>query len=195
MSRLYLDTATSDRWKYGKDIPDTTQPHIVRLAWLLETDAGATIRDASHLIRMPQGLQMAGETQHVTGIYQHAVDARGLKLFEVLTEFADALGEASLVVAFSLSGHKQVLERSFRYVGMPDRIWPPSLDAMIKATDIVKVPAMQPGRRWKWPSFDEACEKLLGGPYSPTMDPVADGITRVRNVRTIYMNIVRAGVA
>lgn len=195
MTRLFLDTATSDRWKYGRDIPDTIQPHIVRLSWLLEADDGATIQDASHLIRLPPGVQIVGETQHVTGIYQHAVEARGMKMFDVLTEFAEALGKADLVVAFSWSGHRQVLERSFRYVGMPDRVWPESLDAMIKATDIVQVPAMQPGRKWKWPTLNECCERLLGAPYQPTMDPVADGMTRVRNVRTIYLNIVRAGVA
>lgn len=195
MSRIFINTATSDRWKYGRDIPDTTQPHMIRLSWILEEDDGSTIRDASHLIKLPPGAQVSGETQHVTGIYQHFIEARGMRMFEVLSEFGEALGEAQLVVAFSWSGHKQVLERSFRYVGMPERVWPPSIDAMIKATDIVQVPAMQPGRKFKWPSFDEACDRILGACYRPTDDPVADGMTRVRNVRTIYENIVRAGLA
>lgn len=195
MTRLFLNTATSDRWKYGRDIPDTTQPHLIRLAWLLEADDGSTIREACHLIRLPEGVAIAGETQHITGIYQHHVEARGMRLFEVLSEFAYALGEADLVVAHAWTGEKQVLERSLRYVDMPARVWPPSLDVMFKAADLVQVPAMQPGRRWKWPSYDECCVKFLGASYRPTADPVGDGITRVRNVRTFYQNIVQAGLA
>lgn len=193
--RLFIDTATSDRWKYGRDIPDTTQPHMVRLAWLLEADDGTAVRDASHLIRLPSGVQMAGEAQHYTGIYQHFVEARGIKMFDVLTEFADALGEANLVVAHAWTGQRQVLERSLRFVGMPEREWPPSVDVMIKATNLILIPDMRPGGRYKWPSFDECCTKLLGASYRPTSDPVADGITRVQNVRTFYQNIVQAGLA
>ena len=195
MSKIFIDTATSDRWKYGRDIPDTTQPHLIRLAWILETDAGATIRDACHLISMPTGEQPAGETQHVTGIYQHHIEARGMRMFEVLTEFSEALGEAGLIVAHAWTGQKQVLERSYRFVGMPAREWPPSFDVMIRGTDLVKIPAMQPGKKWKWPSFSECCERILGTPYTPTMDPVADGMTRVRNVRTFYNAIVQEGLA
>lgn len=195
MSKIFIDSATSDRWTYGRDIPDTIQPHMVRLAWVLEADDGSTVRDASHLIRMPQGVQMASEAQHYTGIYQHTIEARGMKMFDVLTEFADALGEANLIVAHGWSGQKQVLERSLRFVGMPAREWPDSVDAMIKSTNLVKIPSMRPGGAFKWPSFDECCVRFIGASYSPSMDPVADGITRVNNVRIFYKHIQLAGLA
>lgn len=194
MSKIFIDTATSDRWTYGRDIPDTVQPHLVRLSWVLEADDNSTIRDASHLIRLPQGEKMASEAQHYTGIYQHTIESRGMKMFDVLTEFADALGEADLIVAHGWSGQKQVLERSLRYVGMPAREWPLSVDVMIKATNIVRIPA-EGKAGFKWPDYNQCCVRFIGASYIPTMDPVADGLTRVNNVRIFFKHIQLAGLA
>lgn len=191
---LYIDTATSDRWKFprGSVKPeDEDQPHIVRLAWLLEAPDGSTVRDASHLIRLPQGQRMAGEAAHHLGIYDHNLQERGMDMFGVLSEFAEALGEAQLVVAHSWAFHRQVLERSFRFVGMPAREWPAHVCTMISSTNIVQVPKMQPGGGWKWPAFDETCERFLGRRIMLSLDPVADGIERVRAVRVFLSNIRR----
>lgn len=206
---LYIDTATTDRWKFpnkGVPRPDSDQPYMVRLAWLLEADAGRTVREACHLIRLPADEQMAGEAAHWTGIYDHQVQARGRDLFNVLSEFADSLGEiqqaeiqrgepkhgTGFVVGHSWEFHKQVLERSFRLVGMPARTWPPNICTMIKSTDIVQVPKQTPGGGYKWPSFDEASERMTGKRYAPTMDPVADGFARVRTVRLFLSHIMRS---
>lgn len=200
---LYIDTATSDRWLFpvkGMPRPDNEQPHMVRLAWLLESEDGSTEREACHLIRMPQGQRMAGEAQHHTGIYDHHLQERGKGMFDVLSEFAEALGELqygvhvrmpSCIVAHSWAFHRQVLERSFRYVGMPAREWPLAVCAMIKATDIVQIPKQAPGGGYKWPSFDQCCERFTGGVLKPTTDPVFDGNSRARAVRVFYSHIRR----
>lgn len=198
---LYIDTATSDRWAFprkGEPAPDEVQPHMVRLAWLLEADDGSTIRDACHLIRLPQGLVIKGEAAHHTGVYDHFLHERGLGLASVATEFAEALGELceahGRIVAHSWAFHRQVLERSFRYVGLPAREWPDATCAMIKATDIVQIPRETPGGGYKWPSFDQCCTRFLGAPLRLTQDPVADGLQRVLAVRTFFSNIRRIKV-
>lgn len=196
MNRIIVDTATSGRWDYKSGADDSLQPHMVRLSWILEDEAGATIRDASHLIRLPLGAVTESAAAHATGIYDHILEAEGIRMFDVLSEFGDALGEdVGLVVAFNWTGHRKVLDRSFRYVGMANREWPVNLDVMIKSTDLVKVPAMQPGKQYKWPTFDQACGILLNDVCRPTSAPVADGLARVRNVRTIYQYIVSAEMA
>lgn len=201
---LYIDTATTDRWKFphgGEPQPDDDQPFMVRLAWLLEGDDGHTVREGCHLIKLPEGQNIVGEAAHWTGIYDHQVQARGRDLFAVLSEFAEALGEVQLgeikrgtgmVVGHSWEFHKQVLERSFRLVGMPARTWPPSLCTMIKSTNIVQIPKQRGKGGYKWPSFDEASERMVGEIYAPSMDPVADGIKRVRSVRLFLSHIMRS---
>lgn len=195
MSTLYVDTATSDRWRFprgGKPAPDEEQPFMVRLAWLLEAADGNTVRETCHLVKLPPGLRMAGEAAHHTGIYDHHLQGgRAMAAYNVLTEFAEALGEAKLIVAHSWQFHKQVLERSMRYVGMPAREWPPGVCAMIKATNIVQIPDQRPGGKWKWPSFSQCCERFLGHDMQVSQDPVGDGIERVRAVRLFYSNIKR----
>jgi len=200
---LYVDTATSHRWNFprgGVTPPDEGQPHMVRLAFLLEKPDGTTIREACHLIRMPQGERMNSEAAHHLGLYDHHLQERGKAIADGLTELAEVLGEVQLglcmgdagcVIAHSWAFHRQVLERSFRYVGMPAREWPPAVCAMISATNIVQIPKNQPGGGWKWPDFNQCCERFVGSPLRPTMDPVADGIARVRAVRIFWSNIRR----
>lgn len=191
---LYLDTATSDRWIFprrGIPAPDDSEPHMVRLGWLLEDETSKTASEACHLIRLPPGLRMAGEAAHHTGIYDHALSERGMEMFNVLSEFAEALGKASLVVAHSWQFHKQVLERSFRYVGMPAREWPETACAMIKATDIVQIPKQAPGGGYRWPAYTDCCLRF-GLSAERLHDPIEDGVGRVRNVRVFWSNICRA---
>lgn len=203
MSILYVDTATSDKWRYpikGEPQPDEQQPHMVRLAWLLTEDDGRTVRETCHLIRLPLGERMASEAAFYAGVFDHQLDERGMKMFGVLTEYAEALGEVrpvevenggGLIVAHNWHHHRQVLERSLRYVGMPARTWPESLCAMIKATKIVGIEKKQPGGGFKWPTFDECHERMMGQRYMPSSDPIADGIARVRAVRTFKSYIDR----
>lgn len=188
--RLFVDTATSDRWKYRSD-DDEQQPFLVRLTWLLEQDDGNTIRDASHLVRLPGDVRMAGEAAHYTGIYDHQLQSRGLSLSAVLGEFSEALGEANAVVGHSWQHHKQVLERCYRQLGWPAREWPSGFCVMIKGAPFTKIPKMAPGGGWRWPTFDDCSEMLLGKPYVPSMDPVADGVDRVRTVRAVF-NIIQS---
>jgi hypothetical protein len=164
---------------------------MVRLSWLLEALDGTTVREARHLIKLPLGERMAHEAAHFTGIYDHFLLEHGMAMFEVLTEFAEALGEAKVVVAHSWAFHRQVLERSFRHVGMPARVWPTNVCTMIRSTDIVCIPKQQPGGGNKWPSFDEAFERFMGRRYLRNIDPEADGIERVRAVRVFLSNIRR----
>lgn len=214
---LYLDTATSDLWLFprkGIPVEDDREPHMVRLSWLLEPGDGRTEREACHLIRLPTGLSMGHlsipaerhRVASVTGIYDHALNERGMDMFDVLTEFAEALGQASLVVAHNWHFHKQVLDRSFRYVGMPAREWHDADKdpggagvatscAMFKATNIVQIPKQALGGGFRWPRFDECCERFCGGALHMGADPVAHGIERVRAVRVFWQNIVRAANA
>lgn len=194
MNTMYLDTATSDRWLFprgGQPVADERQPHMVRLAWTLEDETGKTSSEACHLVRLPAGVRMANEAAGHTGIYDHNIFERGMDMFNVLSEFAEALGQANIVVAHSWQFHKKVLERSFRYVGMPARDWQETACAMIQATNIVQVPMQSPGGGFKWPSFDQCLERFCGGvPYRP-IDPVESGIQRLRAVRVFWAAIRR----
>ena len=184
--RLYLDTAISSNWHYEKEAPDYLQPHLVRLSWMQERD-GVIVRDASHLIRLPDGYIMPEKTQHAIGIYDHML-THAKTLEGVLTEFNDALAEVNTITAFAWQHHRKVLERSYRYLGWHVPTWPHAVCAMIGATPVLQIPATRSGQQWKWPSFDEAYEKtVIGQRYQPTNNPSADGMRRLYVVR-ILMN-------
>jgi DNA polymerase-3 subunit alpha len=182
--RLYLDTAISSNWHYEKEAPDDLQPHLVRLSWMQERD-GVIVRDASHLIRLPDGYVMPEKTQHAIGIYDWKLLSDGKSLEGVLTEFNDALGEVNTITAFAWQHHRKVLERSYRYLGWHVPTWPRAVCAMIKGTPVIQVPAMRPGGGWKWPSYGEAYEKITGQQYQPTNNPSADGLNRLYVVRIL----------
>jgi hypothetical protein len=193
VSTLYLDSATSDRWKFpikkGVPAPDETQPFLVRLAWELDDADGETIKDAGHLIRMPEGHRMAGETAHFLGIYDHHILQSGRSLEAVMEEFSAALAEASVVVAHFWQFHKHALDKSFRDLGQHTPVWPSPRCAMIAATNIVQI-RMEERNQFKSPSFDQCCEHFCGGKLQLTSNPVADGIARVRAVRLFWHNIL-----
>lgn len=192
MRTLYVDTAISDRWVFQPaDTPDEQQPHLTRLAWLLEEADGASInRTACHLVRLPPNALLSPDHAHEVGIFGHHLQQSGRSLSGVLTEFAEALGEADLIVGFNLSLQRKVLERSFRYLGWPARPWPQQVCAMISATPIVQVPRKDRRGGYQWPSFAATCERF-GIRLPPPARPEDDGNHRLHAVRLFYSNIRR----
>lgn len=188
---LYVDVATNDRWLFASGASDDVQPYMVRLSWLLEADNSSTLAEACHLVRLPVDLRMADEAAFVTGIMDHALQARGISLDAVMTEFAAQLEQAQRVVAFGWEARRKILERSYRLLNRHTPTWPESGCAMIEATNVVKIPRQAPGGGYKWPSFDQACERCFGQSLMPSMDSVADGLKRVRAVRVIWSHVRR----
>lgn len=186
---LYVDTSTTGRWNYSHGASDDSQPYMARLSWLLEAADFTTISEACHLIRLPSGVRMANEAAFATGIFDHALDERGIGLPDVLTEFCGALETATRVVAFGWEDRRRVLERSFRLLHQHIPIWPTPGCAMIRSTNIVQIPSQRPGSAYKWPSWDQACGHFLGARIPWSDDPVASGFAKVRAVRSFWTNI------
>ena len=188
---LYVDTAISGPWQYrqGKaapPIPDEQQPHLVRLAWVLEGPDSRAVREACHLVRLPDGAEMDNKTAFATGIFNQLLVERAMRPRNVLAEFADVLNESSRIIAHNWQHQRHVIECSFRREGMTVPDWPPHACAMQEVTNLVQIPRKAPGGGYKWPSFDEAFEHFFGRRWQPTMHPNADGLGRVQAVRTFH---------
>jgi hypothetical protein len=190
---LYFDTALNDRWVFGRGerIPDEEQPHLVRLAFILEGGGFRRIADACHMTRLPPGQRMSPGATKANGIMDADLLNSGMTLSSVITEFAMALGKADLVVAHNIAHHKRVITRSIAYLGWPERVWPPLGCAMIGAKDIVKIERKAPGGGFLFPSFDACYERFVGPAPLPSGEPVMDGFKRVEAVRLFWSNIRR----
>lgn len=196
---LYVDTAISGQFlhrqgKTGPAIPDNVQPYLVRLAWMLEGGSeGQVVRQASHLLRLPEGVRMDQRAEATTGLFNQVLAERGMQPINVLKEFLEVLDEASRICAHNWQHHRHVLECSLRRINQAVPSWPPHSCVMTEATDLVKAPARQPSKNgWKWPSFDECWLHFYPDrKWQPTMNPVADGFSRVDVVRRLRHAVVQ----
>ena len=101
MTTLYVDASISDRWQYrAKDaeaVDPRLQPHLTRLAWLVDDGDGGSnplAIEKCHMVEIPAVLGGGGR----------------ISLSEVMRDFMTDLGTVDRIVAFGWTHHRLVLE-------------------------------------------------------------------------------------
>jgi hypothetical protein len=196
---LFIDTATSDnQWRFDepheKGFSDDNQPHMVRLAWALESDGedGGVLRHACHLVALPEAVHMVPEHAMRIAVFEHQIDARGVPMIEVMTEFFEALNEASIIVAHNWRLHRLVLERSMRLVGLNHERWNHKAHCMkCEGGHLVGIQGAGGPGTFKEPSFFDITELVMGSLPMVSTDPVAEGMSRIDRLRAFYHELQR----
>lgn len=187
MKNLYVDTDTSNYWLYGSHHKDEEQPYLIRLSWLLDDmEEPENGRRTAHIVKMPDKMNINPQTAFETGIFDHHVREVGMMPESVLEEFAEAVKEADRIIAHNWARHRAVIECAERRACQPEHAWPPHVCIMHGTTQTVKAPWKTPKAGYKPPAYQEVMEYFLGKVRQPTMNPVEDGISKVRDVRAVF---------
>jgi hypothetical protein len=196
---LFVDTAMSDnQWHFDEPheggFADDNQPHMVRLAWALESDGeeGDVLRHACHLVGLPEGARITAEHAIRTSVFEHQVSARGQPMIDVLEEFFEALNEAGTIVAYNWRLQRLVLERSMRSVGLNHERWSHKTHCMkSEGGPLVGIQGIGGPGTFKEPTFFEITELVMGSVSMVSTDPIAEGMSRIDRLRAFYHELRR----
>jgi hypothetical protein len=189
---LFVDTAMSDiNWKFDEPhdggFTDDNQPHMVRLAWLLEDKEGEVLRFASHLVNLPPETRITPDHAMRSAIFDHQVQARGHPMIYVLEEFFEALKEAGKIVAHNWRLNQLLLERSMRSVGLNHDRWNHETFCMMKkGGPIVGIQGAGGPGTFKEPSFSEITQCVMNSLPMVATDPMEEGMRRIDRLRAFY---------
>lgn len=190
---MSLQTDTTGAWNWRGSIADADQPHMVRLAWVIDED-GEIVQEWCKLIRPKTHWEFEPDAMIANGISREIAETIGVPLNYVMAGFVADLDTVDRVVAFNADFHTKVLQRSAIEVGLNGAHLfneHPVACAMRRATDIVQKPRMQPGGGYSWPKLVEAYA-FFGGDDLPSldMDPIERGIAMARCVHVIDQGIL-----
>lgn len=191
MRNLYIDTVTATgAWVWKAADTDPSQPHMIRIAALLEED-GQEVEAICRLISPIPGWPAITED----GVRAHNIEngelrAKGVVLGAATAKIASIMGKADRIVAHNGAFHRKVLLRAWRDATLPPPEMPKIDCTMTRSADIVRV-TLQSNGRWKWPRIGEAYSHFAGEGLSLPSDPIERGLAMVRAVRTIEHGIGR----
>lgn len=205
--RIFIDTATTDRWIYAEPHPtdpkrkrpvqhtDPRQPHLIRLSYILVDEYGDEQVAWSNLIRPRAGWEMSANAEAANGISLEVARERGIPLADAVALVCRAVEQATMVVMFNAEYHARVLTRACAEAGQE---WNPRAEvvcAMREATNVIKKPREQPGGGYMWPKHVEAYRHFSGSELPPiTIDPVLRGLSLARSIRVIHDGIIDAAI-
>ena len=194
---LFIDAALSEnKWHFDEPheggFADDSQPHMVRLAWVLEDPEDEVIRFTCHLIRLPEEVGISSLHAMNIALFQHQLEARGVPMIDVLEEFFDVLKESSVIVTHNWRLQRLVLERSMRSVGLNHEVWNHKTRCMMKEGGPV-AGIQGPGGpgTYKDPDFAELTAAVVGSQPMVSTDPIAEGLNRVDRLRAFYHELQR----
>lgn len=170
MKTLYFQTDTTDRYQFRQPIEDDSQPHLVRLAWIVADDSFRALRSWSRLITPRPDWEYADDAVVGHGVTREAAEATGQRLESAMATFVAELERVDRVCAFNADFHRKVAEHAAFESG---RDWvdmfanTPVSCAMRESTDIVRKPRMAPGGGYSWPKLKEAFEFFHGDDLPP----------------------------
>lgn len=189
---LFIDTATtSGKWEWKLPELDTAQPHMIRIAAILQDDEGNEIERFGRLVRpIPGWRAVDSEATRIHGIYQHDLNENGMALGAILAQFSGIVAKSDIVVAHNIAFHHRVVKRAYR----DGQLMPPEMNTlrctMRGSADLVQI-EMQNGR-WKWPSLVEAFRHFASEALSLPSDPIERGFATVEAVRRVHQGIMAA---
>jgi len=192
--RLIVAAETTGKWNFHEhDDTHPSQPHLVRLAAILEDDEANVIDEMCDVVWPDLTWTFEEGAVRAHGIDRIAALAPGKGLVDVMQRAADMTTYGpTTIIGFGVDFQIKVLKRACAEAGIT---WTdlPKFDCMMEARDIVKQPRMASGGGYMQPSFPNAyrCIARVQLPDLLAMDPVAAGAAKVAAVRTIYHGILR----
>jgi DNA polymerase-3 subunit epsilon len=141
---------------------DPRQPHLVQLAASLVDVESRTIIESLDLIIRPDGWTIPDETIAIHGITNERAAAEGVDEKEAVTRFLDLWLRADRRMAYNEDFDARLLRIALARYGWPEdqaEAWKAgaAVCTMKLATPIVKAPAKNGRKGYKWPSLAEAC--------------------------------------
>lgn len=119
-SYLFLDTETSDLPDYGKAADEAEQPRLVEFAMTL-TDFTLMRQREYHAYIKPDGWEITPRAFEVNGLTLDFLNKHGVPVAEVLEQYAAALDEGRVVVAYNARFDLKIMRGEMRRAGMDDR--------------------------------------------------------------------------
>lgn len=184
MPELYVDTATTGLWAFGKPHDAPEQPHMVRIAWMRDDDVPVCL-----LIRPMAGWRIDDESRERHGVSMTDCQTLGWELGRVLDHFTAEVLKSDRIIAFNWEFHKRILERAAAEAGHPAIPWPVASCAMRAATPIVKKPRQSPGGGFVFPKFGEAYRFFTGEEMPTHSDPIERGALMIASLGKIWAGI------
>jgi len=149
-------------------------PRVVQLAWEA-FDTGGRKKGAQSYVVRPDGFKIPREAERVHGISTEIARRAGVPVAEVLGEFVDALGKATVVVAHNFNFDASVVGAELCRLRIRDPFRQKTrVCTMEAATEYCALPGKY---GFKWPTLAGLHLKLFGEVVKETHDAAADVAT------------------
>jgi DNA polymerase III epsilon subunit-like protein len=149
-------------------------PRLVQIAWA-HYDLRGNPEDArSHIVR-PDGFMIPADATKIHGISQARAEREGRDLGQVLDEFLEAAGAATILVAHNFDYDRHVvageLVRTRKPLGFLELS---GICTMKETTELCALPRPGGGFGHKWPTLEELHRYCFGFSYEGAHDAAAD---------------------
>lgn len=151
---IIIDTETSGLFDFSKPADAEGQPRLASFAAIYLHPDFTLDREYSRFIK-PQGCSMTPETTAINGLTNEKLEAEGVPVEEVLSEYNAAI-DTHLVIAFNVQFDSKVMRGEMRRAGQPDRFETTRTACLMRPlTNICQIPKAR-GKGWKFPKLAEA---------------------------------------
>ncbi len=149
-------------------------PRLVQIAWAHYDLRGYPEDVRSHIVR-PDGFMIPADATKIHGISQARAEREGRDLGQVLDEFLEAAGAATILVAHNFDYDRHVvageLVRTRKPLGFLELS---GICTMKETTELCALPRPGGGFGHKWPTLEELHRYCFGFSYEGAHDAAAD---------------------
>ena len=191
---LAIDTETSGLFKDGIDPFDPNQPHLVQIGAQLFDQQ---FRKRAHLTMLikPDGWEIEPGAEAVHGISTQTCHRYGVKLSEALIPLKGLVATASRIIAHNMNFDRRVITLAIHRAGGEGVWWSNAAGKMLctmeTATEVCALPRKNGSAGFKFPSLQEALEKLC----DPSQFPVRhDADSDIAAMVAVYRQLLERKV-
>jgi len=173
---LFFDCETTGLPRSRYFSPDDVDgwPRLVQIAWAHYDPRGNPEDARSHIVR-PDGFMIPADATKIHGISQARAEREGRDLGQVLDEFLEAAGAATILVAHNFDYDRHVvageLVRTRKPLGFLELS---GICTMKETTELCALPRPGGGFGHKWPTLEELHRYCFGFSYEGAHDAAAD---------------------
>lgn len=187
---LIIACETTGAWQWRLPDDDPAQPHVVRVASILEGQGGVVIDESSLIVQPDPAWVFEDGAVKAHGIGHDCAADRGVPIEDARAHLSSLMMMGQRLVGFSLDFQVRVLGRFFGTAALPTQP-AETFCCMKQARDVVKKPRTAPGGGHAIPSLAETYWHVTGHAVPISDDPVEAGLLKVRAVQTIFHAISR----
>lgn len=164
MKHLIIDTESNGLFSYKDPADGPGQPRLAAISMIYLSDDGAVERRTDRLIK-PDGWTWddKSEAAQVNGLTAARLEAEGVSVLGILDEYAAAIQQGYVVVAFNVQHDSKMMRAELRRAGRDDMFMTtPNICVMRPCTDICRILRAVPrtDTDFKFPKLAEAMAKL-----------------------------------